>query len=267
MREWGPAHFPESERKALILNAVEEHDCGWAEFDEALVLDMATGRLLDFTEVSDVVKHDTSSRGIAPLASDPYAAALAAQHRLHVYRRYAENPEWAGFFAEMTATRDSYLRAVSVDSLDDLLRDYRFVRAGDLASLAFCNEWTDTEDEGCGYSMKWDGTTLTINPDPLEGRTIEIDIPARVINDERFGDPAEARRALSAAPEITVTGMVRGAERAVSAVCVISLALLSPFANNRLQCSPARLTTSSTSSSRRYRCFTSSCAAAETSAR
>ena len=128
----------------------------------------------------DAVKRDTSFRGIAPLASDPYAAALAAQHRLHVYRRYAANPEWAEFFAEMTATRDSYLRAARVDSLDELLRDYRFVRAGDLASLAFCNEWTNTEDDGCGYSMQWDGTTLTINPDPLDGRTIEIDITARV---------------------------------------------------------------------------------------
>jgi hypothetical protein len=211
MREWGPAHFPETQRKASILNAVEQHDCGWAEFDEALVLDTATGRLLDFTEVPDAVKRDTSSRGLPPLASDPYAAALAAQHRLHVYRRNAGNPEWAEFFAEMTATRDSHLRAARVESLDELVRDYRFVRAGDLASLAFCNEWTDTEDDGCGYSLQWDGKTLTINPDPLDGRTIAIDIMVRVIDDERFGDPAEARRAVAAAPAITVTGVVRGA--------------------------------------------------------
>ena len=194
MREWGPGHFPETERKASILNAVEQHDCGWAEIDEALVLDTATGRLLDFTEVPDAVKRDTSSRGIAPLASDPYAAALAAQHRLHVYRRYIGDPEWAAFFAEMTATRDSYLRAARVESLDEMLRDYRLLRAGDLASLAFCNEWADTADDGCGYSMHCDGTTLTINPDPLGGRTIDIDIQARVISNERFGVPAEARQ-------------------------------------------------------------------------
>lgn len=211
MREWGPNNFPASALKASILNAVEQHDCGWAEFDEALVLDTDAGRLLDFTEVPDAVKRDTSSRGIAPLAPDPYAAALAAQHRLHVYRRYAGNPEWAEFFAEMTATRDAYLRAARVDSLDELLRDYRFVRAGDLASLAFCNEWTNTENDGCGYSMQWDGKTLTINPDPLDGRTIDIDVMARVIDDQRFGDLAEARRAVAAAPSITVTGKVRGA--------------------------------------------------------
>ncbi len=211
MREWGADDFPETPRKASILNAVEQHDCGWAEFDEALVLDPATGRLLDFTEVPDAVKRDTSSRGIVPLASDPYAAALAAQHRLHVYRRHAEDPAWVAFFAEMTATRDSYLRAARGDSLDELLRDYRFVRVGDLASLAFCNEWTDTAEDGCGYSMQFDGTTLTINPDPLDGRTVEIDIEARVIDNERFDTLAEARKAVAAAPVIRVTGMVRGA--------------------------------------------------------
>ena len=213
MREWGPDHFPETRRKASILNAVEQHDCGWAAYDEALVLETATGRLLDFTEVPDAVKRDTSSRGIPPLASDPYAAALAAQHRLHVYRRYAEDLEWRAFFGEMTATRDSCLREARVESLDELLRDYRLVRAGDLASLAFCNEWADTADDGCGYSMQYDATTLIINPDPLDGRTIDIDIKARVIGDERFRAPAEARRAVAAAPVITVTGVVRGAER------------------------------------------------------
>ena len=211
MREWGPDDFPETPRKASILNAVEQHDCGWAEFDEALVLETATGRLLDFTEVPDAVKRETSLRGIAPLASDPYAAALAAQHRLHVYRRYADDPEWTAFFAEMTETRDSYLRAARVESLRELLHDYRFVRAGDLASLAFCNEWTDTADDGCGYSMQFDGTTLIINPDPLDGRTIEIDIRVRVIDNERFGAPVDARRAVAAAPVIAVRGIVRGA--------------------------------------------------------
>ena len=94
-----------------------------------------------------------------------------------------------------------------------MLRDYRLLRAGDLASLAFCNEWADTADDGCGYSMHCDGTTLTINPDPLGGRPIDIDIQARVISDERFGVPAEARRAVAAAQVITITGVVRGAER------------------------------------------------------
>ncbi len=54
-----------------------------------------------------------------------------------VYRRYAEHAEWSAFFAQMTAARDSYLDATEHGSLDDLVRDYTLVRAGDLASLTF----------------------------------------------------------------------------------------------------------------------------------
>ena len=186
---------------------------GGPKCDEALVLDTATGRLLDFTEVPDAVKRDTSSRGIAPLASDPYAAALAAQHRLHVYRRYIGDPEWAAFFAGMTATRDSCLRAASVESLDELLSDYRLLRAGDLASLAFCNEWADTADDGCGGldALRWDDAD---NQSGSIGRSHHrYQHPAGVIRNERFGVPAEARRAVATAQVITVTGVVRGAER------------------------------------------------------
>jgi hypothetical protein len=211
MREWGRDHFPETPLKASILHAIEQHDCGWAEFDKTLVLNEGTGQLLDFTEVPDDVKRATSSRGIPPLASDPYAAALAAQHRVHVYRRYQEDPAWKAFFAEVISMRDSYLRAAGVSSLDELLRDYRFVRAGDLASLVFCNQWTDAEDDGCGYSMHLEGPMLTITPDPLEGRTIDMDIAARVIENRRFGSVAEAREAVAAAGLVTLNGKVRGA--------------------------------------------------------
>ncbi len=107
--------------------------------------------------------------------------------------------------------RDSYLRAAGVSSQDELLRDYRFVRAGDLASLVFCNQWKDTEDDSCGYSMHFDGTTLTITPDPLEGRTIDIDIAARVVENKRFASIAQAREAFAAARLVTLNGKVRGA--------------------------------------------------------
>jgi len=210
MRAWSSSHFPESPRKASILNAVEQHDCGWAVADEALVVDETTGQLLDFTEVSDAVKRDTSSLGLEPLTSDPYAAALAAQHRLHVYRRYGDHPGWRAFFEEMTAARDSYLHAARGDSLDELLRDYWFVRAGDLASLAFCNNWADTPDDGCGYSFYVAETSLTVVPDPLDGRTVDIAIDARVIDNQYFASPADARRVVTSASHVRLEGQVRG---------------------------------------------------------
>ena len=53
----------------------------------------------------DALKRETSRRGIERLADDPYAAALVAQHRLHVYSRYAGHPEWQAFFADVTTAR------------------------------------------------------------------------------------------------------------------------------------------------------------------
>jgi hypothetical protein len=212
MREWDSGHFPDTPRKRSILHAIEQHDCGWADFDAKLIVDAATGRLLEFTEVPDEVKRATSLGCVHPLAADPYAAALSAQHRLHVYRRYGEDPAWKPFFAELTSMRDSCLRNAGIASPDGLLRDYRFVRAGDLASLAFCNEWPETDADGCGYSMRLEGQTLTITPDPFGGRTIDIEIEARVIANIRFGSAAEARAAVAAARVVTLSGVVRGAE-------------------------------------------------------
>jgi hypothetical protein len=210
MRQWQPSHFPDSSRKGAILNAIEHHDIGWAEVDATLVVDETTQQLLDFNELPDALKRETSWRGIDRLRDDPYAAALVSQHRLHVYRRHSEQLDWTGFFAGMTAARDAYLRASGAGSLEQLLRDYAYVRAGDLASLAFCNNWTNTPDDGCGYSMRLDGTTLTIVPDPFAGRVIEASIEAREIPNRRFASVDDARAILAAAPVVTLTGIVKG---------------------------------------------------------
>lgn len=210
MRHWQPDHFPESPRKASILNAVEWHDNGYAEIDETLVVDEATGRLLDFIEIPDALKRDTSLRGIERLTSDPYAAALVAQHRLHVYRRYHEHAEWHAFFAQVTAARDAFLGAAGSVSLDELLHDYAFVRAGDLASLAFCNNWTEVDSDGCGYAMRLEGTSMSIIPDPFGGRTIAIEIDAREIGNQSFGSAAEAQRVVASAPIVTLRGHISG---------------------------------------------------------
>jgi hypothetical protein len=211
LRHWDESHFPESPRKASILHAIEQHDSGWAEVDEALVVDPATGQLLDFVELPDAVKRDTSWLGLERLASDPYAAALVAQHRLHVYRRYAEHPDWRELFANLTAARESFLRASGAGSLDDLLRDYKLLRACDLASLAFCCGWTEVDSDGCGYTLCLEETSLFLAPDPFGGRTIEIEIEAREIVPRPFADAADARRAVESAPFVTLRGVVRGA--------------------------------------------------------
>lgn len=207
MRAWDATHFPDSPRKPSILNAIEHHDDGWAEVDQALIVDEASGELVDFIHASDTVKRDTSSRGIERLEADPYAAALVTQHRLHVYRRYSNDPEWRAFFLALTAARADYLRVAGSPTLSDLLDDYRFVRAGDLASLAFCNQWTSTDPDGCGYAMALDGTSLRITPAPFSGRSMNIQIDAREIPNRPFASQVDAQRVVASAPIIELMGV------------------------------------------------------------
>ena len=210
MRNWQADHFPESPRRGSILQAVAQHDDGWAEADDALEVDEATGRLLDFIEVPDAVKRETSLRGIERV-SDPFAGALMAQHRLHVYRRYAAAPEWRGFFAQVIALRDAYVDSAGDSSLEPLLRDYLLVRAGDLMSLAFCNNWPDVAAGECGYAMRLEGTTLVVEPDPFGGRSIAIEIEAREIGPQRFESAAAARELVRSASIVRLAGTVTGA--------------------------------------------------------
>jgi hypothetical protein len=209
MELWDISHFPDSPRRGSILRAIEQHDSGWQQVDDTLVADEG-GRLLDFMEVSDDVKRETATNGIADLASDPYAAALVAQHRLHVYRRYRERPDWNGFFSEVQSAREAHRLAAGAPPLEQLLRDYALVRAGDLASLAFCNSWKDTADDGCGYGMRLEETTLLIGPDPFGGRTIDIEIEARELENRPFASVADAQRAAASAKIVKVRGKVSG---------------------------------------------------------
>jgi hypothetical protein len=210
MRAWDSAHFPESSRKASILAAIEHHDDGWAEFDKALIVDERSGQLLDFIDAPDIVKRETSWRGIEGFDADPYAGALMAQHRLHVYGRHAHDQEWRRFFSRVTAARDHYLHAAGLVALSDLLRNYRFVRAGDLASLVFCNHWASSDSDECGYAMRLAGTTLEISPDPYGRRSVPFEIEAREIPNRAFESQEDAQQVVASAPVVTLRGNARG---------------------------------------------------------
>jgi hypothetical protein len=88
-----------------------------------------------------------------------------------------------------------------------LFEDYRFVRAGDLASLAFCNKWSSTDDDECGYAMRLEGTSLLILLDPFGGRGFEIRIEAREIPNRRYRSQEEAQHAAAVARLVILTGV------------------------------------------------------------
>ena len=211
MREWRADGLLQSPRLPSILLAVEEHDNGWREVDAAPLVDAATGRVLDFIGAPDETRRAVWPRGVDRLADTPYAAALVAQHAVHIYRRYRDNPGWAPFFSQMETRRDRHL-AQAAPTLDDLLREYFFLRIGDLISLVFCNGWTgeQLDDSGSGYAIRLDGPRLTITPDPFEGREVPLEVTARELPNRTFQSADEAQDAWSHAPHVLVHGVASG---------------------------------------------------------
>jgi len=211
MDHWRADGFAGAARRDSILFAIEQHDHGWLEVDAAPLVDLETGRLLDFVAAPADVKRAIWPRGVERLAATPHAAALVAQHALHIYRRYRSEPDWVSFFDGMESARDRHLRNAAPITVDDLMRDYIFLRIGDLISLTFCNGWTDMQqdDAGVGYEMRLDGTRLVVTPDPFEGREVPLEV-ARELPAGPFRSTADARNAFAAASTVMLKGTVYG---------------------------------------------------------
>jgi uncharacterized protein DUF3891 len=208
MRGWVSGGLPESPRNVAIMLAIQAHDNGWQEVDAEPCLDPATGRVLDFIHVPEDVRHAVWKRGVARLAGEPYAAALVAQHALHIYRRMRQQPGWRQFFVDMTAARDQHLTA-SHETIETLQREYAFLRLADLAALTFCGVETNGQAQEMGYDIRLEGPHLIIAPDPYAGGAFDIEIAGRELASS-FASVADARTAWQAAPRRTVAGVVSG---------------------------------------------------------
>jgi hypothetical protein len=182
---WRANGLPDSPRRDDILLAVAEHDNGWREVDDSLLVSPATGTILDFMTAPAHVKRGVWSRAIARLAATPYAAALVAHHAAHVYGRYRSDETWSPFFAEMEASRDQLLREAAAVTRENLLADYVFLRIGDLASLAFCTAGTILGGE-FGVTVRLDGARVVIIPDPFESADVPFTIDGHEIEGYTF---------------------------------------------------------------------------------
>lgn len=224
MAHWKDRDFDAHPRRASILLAVREHDNGWHEVDATPVVDPASGQVLDFMNVPADTRRAIWPRGVERLArntNDRWAAALVAQHAVHVYRHYRHEREWTPFFAQMETARDEHAYAAAAGtrpgadtaqharSMDELLADYFFVRVGDLLSLTFCNGWSRAPDE-LGYTIGYEDGRLTVEPDPFGGCEVPIEVRARLLPQTRFASGAEADRAFASATISTFRGIACG---------------------------------------------------------
>jgi hypothetical protein len=216
MRRWRDDDLEQSPRRDDILFAVEHHDDGWLDVDHTPLVDAASGVLLDFISSPEPVRRGVWPRGVWPrgvsrVADKPYAAALVAQHALHIYRRYRDDAEWTSFFSEMETLRARHLHAAQPATLDELLRDYRWVRTGDLLSLAFCNGWTDVQHDERGGAARLTGDRLVLTPDPFAGVSVPLAVATREMSAAPFASASDAAAAYARAPAAALSGVAAGA--------------------------------------------------------
>lgn len=170
MREWQEPALAGSPRRDAILLAVADHDNGWAETDAAPVLD-STGHILDFVAIPAARRQEVWPRGVARLGAVPYAAALVAQHAIHVYSRFRGDAAWTAFFGGMER---------------------------------------EPQEDGFGRTVRFDGERVMVHPDPFAGRALDIQVTGRELGDTAFDSQEAARAAIDAAPLRTITATVTG---------------------------------------------------------
>ena len=208
MDRWQPPPLPPPARRASVFHAIAAHDDGWMELDDPLVLDTA-GRIADFMTAPAADRRAVWPRAVAKLAADPWAAALVAQHAIHIYAHMREDPDWVPFFEQMEQLRTVWVQVAGEDA-ETLLDDYRLVRLGDLVSLVFCNRWTNQRD-AYGFSIWWDGSRVAVTPDPFARSAVAIDVPARELPNRTFRDAHDAASAWRDAARVVVSGEIVGA--------------------------------------------------------
>jgi hypothetical protein len=213
LAHWQADGLPERPTRDIVLQATREHDCGWAEEDDAPTVNLETGEPWDFIRLPLERRQAVWYRAMRRLDDTPHVAALVAHHAITAYARYEPAPEWRDFFRTMTRERDSRVatlaRAASGVSFDSFLRDYTSLRSADLISLALCHGWQERFEIDY-YKGVPDGAALTLTPDPFDGATVPWRVQARRIPRRRYSSDTALREAYAAAPVEWVSGHIHG---------------------------------------------------------
>ncbi|HEX5217253.1 MAG TPA: DUF3891 family protein [Vicinamibacterales bacterium] len=208
MEPWATGGLADHPRRDSILHAIEQHDNGWTEVD-ASPMRLADGRIADFITLPMDARRGVWPRGVNRLADDPFAAALVAEHSIVIFDRFRADVDWAPFFAAQAVLRAKYAAAAAV-SLEDLHRDYAFLRLADLISLTFCNGWTEAQD-AFGHHIAGDGGEIVVvSPDPFGAVSVSLEVEARLLPNRVYRDDADLAAAWHDAPTTTLTGVCRG---------------------------------------------------------
>ena len=117
------------------LYAVENHDVGWQELDGEVLWNEASGRPHSFVDHPLGPKLGAWRRGIERVEThDAYAGCLCSMH----YARFlvgSEDPGEAAFLERETARQGRLREGMSGEELENLERNFRFLRLSDGLSL------------------------------------------------------------------------------------------------------------------------------------
>ncbi len=233
--QWGNERFRAPEPRREVLLAIEQHDGGWAAWEERPRL-LADGRPMGFLEM-DLADHLAIWRqGAAHLATQNlYAALLVSMHGMGLLNirlaRHGDPPAGQAalraFLAE-EQRRQADLRAAlaGVPYYEQALREpsltanLRLLQACDALSLMLCVPWPDERrlavpgvPDGDGLAsivaVVEGGNALVVDPWPFAVPSFQIGAEGRRLGRRTFADEESFHAALAGAPLVRLEFVVR----------------------------------------------------------
>ena len=188
-------------RHSSVVVAAERHDDGWAVWEQSPMMDVGTGRPLNFLDVPVPAHLAFYRAGIAAITDeDPYAGLLVSMHGAGIYRhRYGTQPELKfsradevkdlveAFVAEQEASHPLRRGEIGVTE-EESWADYHRLQAYDRFSLFFCLrdlEARESDDIG-GYRLEPIGQgRVRMDPYPFRTDTVDFTLLRRVLPKRR----------------------------------------------------------------------------------
>lgn len=202
-RRWGESPEP----FGSTVYAVANHDLAWREPDREVLWNEEKDRPYSFMDYPLDLKLPAQKRGIDLVEDhDPYAGCLCSMH----YARFlldAERPEEIEFRDGELERQDRLKQTMSDEEVENLERNFHFLRVCDGISLFLCiNEPGGDDDpppyprgfefEGTRFVPEWeDARTLRLEPNPFP-EPFGVEIPYRTVGSDRRplgGDILELR--------------------------------------------------------------------------
>ena len=233
-RAWGNADFARPDPFPPVAEAAALHDEGWRDWEGAPR--QAEGAPVNFTDM-DRAAHVSIYRECISAARrrDPRQGLLVSMHGQGLYEYTPperREPLAREFIDEQRRVQDEIRRELGGGApLDDWAsRGYRLVRAWDALSLYLTwrglREGRDGRLADVPRAAGGEGVDLRLSPAgawaaivepwPFSAPRVDLPVRARRIPDRPYADDEDLRRALSAAPWLTLAytvqpGSVRGA--------------------------------------------------------